>query len=138
MTNADVTTPTLRLDKDPVEPNAHFKFSPRSIQELIVREFNTQADRVTKQKPYTEMFGLRSAFNNGLGNIFYIVKRDGTLEALPDRILVRNIIPMITENALVVEYYSSRGNTYKIYMGKEVAEIAPKSAASLLLDDDEA
>lgn len=113
-----------------------FYMSPRNIQSLVVNELGAKTERVTKEKPYTEMFGVRTSNANGLGNTAHIVKRDGTLEALDDGSILREHVDAITDGALVMEYYSSKGNTFKIYLGKEVAEIAPKSAASILLDDE--
>lgn len=117
--------------------NEHFRLTPRSIQALLVKEFDAFTERVTKEKPYPEMFGLRTADKHGMGNKGHIVTPDGNVETLRDGTLIREQVGKITEGALVMEYYSSRGNTFKIYMGKEVAEIAPRSAASILLDDEE-
>ncbi len=114
-----------------------FRMTPRNVQGLMVKEFEAAPERCTKEKPYPEMFGLRTAIKHGQGNRGHIITPEGTVETLRDGTLIREHLPKITEGALVLEYYSSRGNTFKIYMGKEVAEIAPRSAASILLPDEE-
>lgn len=127
------------MTKPETQEAAPFRFSPAGIASLLEQELGADRNRVTKEKAYPEMFSLRSRNKDGIGNIFHIVTRGGEVQTLPEGTQVRSLGAKLEDAALVVEYYSRKGNTFKIYMPKDMAEVRAASnvKAAAALDDDE-
>lgn len=136
----DVTSNTQALTTEAINSGTvEFKYSPKSIAELVSRELQLQPDRVTAEKPYTELLDKRTRLRGGRGDIGYIVKRDGSVQELDDGTRIKDVLDDALENCLVMRYTSSRGDTAKIYMGKSLREMkgVAEMASSRLSDEEE-
>lgn len=126
-------TSGLSLDKQ----EAAFRFSPASIGDRISKELGIRIERIEKRPVYAELFDLKSQAKDGKGNTFYRVDRDGTVHEYDNNTKVLDIATEVMESCLVVKYYSSKGDTAKIYMGKDLRANAPASISAMLLSDEE-